>query len=65
MTCLAPIKDVLGYPSPEKIHHLLQELISHNEIKRCIGLNLKGEFQGIPEYEIVDIHNRLTLLSGE
>lgn len=65
ITCLEPIKLALGYDNADKIHHLLNELKENNEVQACIGLNISKDFEGIPMYDISDIHSRLRLISNE
>lgn len=65
ITCLEPIKLALGYDNADKIHHLLSELKENNEVQACIGLNVPKNFEGIPMYDISDIHSRLRLISNE
>lgn len=65
ITCLNPIKEILNMPSAERIHDVLVELEGQDRIIDSFGLNIDSNFKGIQDYQVSDIHNRLTLLNGK
>lgn len=65
ITCLNPIKRILGITKAERIHDLLKVLQEQSRIIRCMGLHIDEKFTGIPEYEISEIHSRLKKLDAK
>ena len=62
ITCLNPIKNVLRHDKPTKIVELLSLLEKEGRIFNVFGLNISNDFSGIKDYDVADIHERLTLL---
>lgn len=65
ITCLHPIKLLLEVPSVNKLSELLEELDRHNRVLSKKYFNLPVDFNGIPEYDVEAIHNRLKILIDE
>lgn len=63
VTCLNPIKTVLGDSQSGKLVELLASLDKACRIKSVYGLNIPVEFEGIKRYDIAYIHARLSLLN--
>ncbi|MDC3253057.1 hypothetical protein OAU25_02270 [Crocinitomicaceae bacterium] len=61
-TCLNPIKTLLNCPNVQTLKELLAELDDNEQIESVRGLNIDQTFQGIIDYSIQDIHNRLKVL---
>ena len=64
ITCLNPIKSLLDCEGADKLIELLKELYATNSISRVVGFNIPDDFEGICDYSINDIHDRLTKLSN-
>lgn len=64
VTCLNPIKSLIGCQGSTKLIELLEELYSTKSVSRVVGFNIPKDFGGIKNYSIGDIHNRLTKLSN-
>lgn len=62
ITCLAPIKDALECQSVSKVSELIEQLEINDKIKMVGGINLPEGFEGIPSYDIEEIHARLKAL---
>ena len=63
VTCLNPIKTVLKQEQSDKLVELLSSLEKERRITHIYGLNIPANFFGIKDYNIADIHARLTLLN--
>ncbi len=63
ITCLDPIKVILGYPQTEKLTELLKVLVANNEIVTVHGINTE-KFEGIVDYDVKAIHTRLEKLEN-
>ena len=63
VTCLHPIKEVLGILEVSKLKELLSVLNDNGSIRKVIGFNIDDSFEGIVDYNIDDIHSRLTMLN--
>ncbi|MDX2362846.1 MAG: hypothetical protein QNK23_18695 [Crocinitomicaceae bacterium] len=64
ITCLHPIKEILGCEKVRKLTELLTELYQHQNVERVIGFNTGEGFSGIKNYSTKDIHSRLKKLSN-
>lgn len=64
VTCLNPIKNILDLKSASKLIELLEGLYDSESVSRAIGFNIPSDFQGIQDYSLEDIHDRLTKLSN-
>ena len=64
VTCLNPLKDLLGFKDVRKLLDLLSELEQSGSIKSIVGLNIDDSFTGIVDYKVEDIHDRLAKLSN-
>lgn len=62
ITCLNPIKEVLGIIEVTKLRELLSVLNNKGQINKVIGFNIDESFKGIVNYNKDDIHNRLKKL---
>ncbi len=62
ITCLKPIKDVLGFNEPEKLIELLEVLHEEMLIDSVKGV-YSNSFEGIVDYDLEDIHHRLVKLN--
>jgi len=62
ITCLNPIKNILKHDRPTKLVELLSLLEEEGRIINVFGLNILNDFSGIKDYDVADIHERLTLL---
>lgn len=65
ITCLNPIKDLLGFPNAKKLRDLLNELKMQSLILEERGYYLPVDFTEISDYSVQDIHRRLILLEAE
>ncbi len=65
VTCLAPLKEILKSPYADKVMHLIAELGESEQIKTIHSLNLPDDYNGIPPYDISDIHKRLKFLDAK
>ncbi len=63
ITCLNPIKELLNQNGASKLIELLASLEESRRINSVTGLNIPLEFSGIKDYDVSDIHARLTLLN--
>ncbi len=62
ITCLNPIKEVLGKSSPSKLIELLEILDSKEQILRKTAWNLPFNSLDLPEYSVEEIHAHLKSL---
>lgn len=65
VTCLNPLRDLLGFPEVRKLKELLIELQESRAIKSTIGINIDDSFKGIVDYNVEDIHDRLVKLTND
>lgn len=65
VSCLAPVKEVLGLPNATKLHDLIEQLENQKRIKAVFGLCLEKNFQGISDYGVDAIEARLKLLAAQ
>lgn len=65
VTCLNPLKSILGISDARMLVDLLAELEASNRISKIIGFNIDSSFKGIQDYKVEDIHNRLRKLENE
>ena len=63
VTCLNPIKSVLGFPEVMKLSELLIELETNASLGRKISWNIKEPTLVLPDYSMEDIHAHLVSLS--
>ena len=63
ITCLQPLKEILGDNDATWIKELLQNLDLRDALGNCYGWQLPENYMGIPEYRQEDIHKRLSLLA--
>jgi len=64
VTCLNPIKKVLGIEEAGILKDLLVELEINNTIQKVIGFNIDGSFEGLKDYDVNAIHDRLRKLKN-
>ncbi len=62
ITCLDPIKNVFSLKEPRKLTELLDVLFLKGIINSIKGV-YSNSFEGILEYDVLDIHSRLKKLS--
>lgn len=63
VSCLDPIKAILGYNQAEKLTDMLALMSVNNDILVARGVNIEN-FKGIIDYEVTDIHLRLEKLNN-
>lgn len=63
VTCLQPIKSVLGLAAPQKLSELLEELESQHALGAITAWNITSTELELPEYSTDDIHAYLDSLS--
>ncbi len=59
ITCLEPIKQILGESEATWLKELLGSLEDKGAIRRAYGWQLPADFEQIPDYNPQDIHRRL------
>lgn len=64
ITCLKPVKEILNIDSARVLKDLLAELKVNGLIKAVYGLNIDNEFEGLKDYELSAIHDRLKTLEN-
>lgn len=65
ITCLHPIREVMQLDQVNQLADLLTYLQSYDLITQVNGLNLPGNYRGIPAYSMEDILERIRSLNGE
>lgn len=65
ITCLQPLKDIFGDEQSVKVIDMLSFLEDQDVLVNQYGWKLPEQFDGIPAYELSDIHNRLKSLEND
>ena len=63
ITCLNPIKNILGFPEVRKLSDLLMELDENKSIGKITSWNLTQSSLELAEYSTEDIHKHLVYLT--
>jgi hypothetical protein len=62
VTCLSPLKEIFSAHEVYLLRDLLRILHQRGTVTSTFGWQLPESFQGIPEYTVDDIHQRLQYL---
>ena len=60
ITCLEPIKEILGSTRASQLSELLAILSDRNQLQQVVGFHLPKDFKQISSYTLEDIHRRLS-----
>ena len=63
ITCLTPIKKIVGNSIAMKLTELLEDLYSKEMIHKVYGYNVDDSFEGLCNYSVSEIHSRLEKLA--
>ncbi len=65
ITCLAPIKKIVGNVLATKLTELLEDLYSKGKVRQVYGHNIDDSFEGLYDYSLLDVHSRLQKLAND